>query len=684
MSKTIIDEPSSSITAREGPEEFIDGEFEEFEGEGEEDKEKPISYYYPGDSQGFTPPLRWNDKEWNITNHRTQKVGFKVVKARDPNGKVTTTEVPANVTICPSPIIITKILRNIETNVHMVEITFWKDKGKTESKLIMPLSEILNKRGVMRLANVGLNITDAKAPLLVDYFSHLLEWNEDKIPHEEQYNTMGWKDNFKTFILGRIKITSDSSSVSTVSFSDSIESEYVDAISAKGDIKAWLSGTRKLLKYPLVRFNCYVGMSSILMMPLEQPTRAFNFWNPLSSCGKTTSVQVGTGMFGNPEKLCYSAKDTMNNKEAVLNLYKHLPVHFDEVQLISPDPEVRKDQIYTIGNEEGKGRLSKNLEITKKFRWRTTVFLTGEVPIVKDESHQGEQVRAIDISNAGFKRDVDAVNEFEAIKNNNYGFFGRDFIKSIMPLIESGDLKKGYEKCLAEIKNVNSDKANNIVDRMSNTFAVVLLAGRYFENIMKLEGEAVSDPLEIVSSVMREYIMEISSSTYGIKALKDIYSWIDANLDMFRIEGRFVTDYPPKQAYGSYEDGRYIHVYITSIKNELKRLGYNASAVRNDWTNTKILISSDERLSMNRYQGRAWIIDTTAVHIQTGLTNPFFNVIKAQGFHRKSDGYPEQDMPSNEEPKNLESRVLKIDMDNNNKVTCGKQLAGVQQDVSFR
>lgn len=101
------------------------------------------------------------------------------------------------VMVSPVPIIISKVLRNMQISTEKLELSYYK-KGRWES-LIVDKNIIYNSRNIVNLANKGLPITSTYGKRVVDWLYELEIVNSDNLKEEMAINRFGWI-NEKTFI----------------------------------------------------------------------------------------------------------------------------------------------------------------------------------------------------------------------------------------------------------------------------------------------------------------------------------------------------------------------------------------------------------------------------------------------------------------------------------------------------
>ena len=97
------------------------------------------------------------------------------------------------ITICHTPLIITRRLENIETSEEKIEIAF-KRNGRWKYA-IYPRTTVFIARNITALADLGCTITSENAKMVVKFLYALEEANKDTIPLADSTSRLGWKNN---------------------------------------------------------------------------------------------------------------------------------------------------------------------------------------------------------------------------------------------------------------------------------------------------------------------------------------------------------------------------------------------------------------------------------------------------------------------------------------------------------
>lgn len=129
---------------------------------------------------------------WNVTmEHGIQKI----VYSKDGNTVVT---------VCPSPVVITKRFKNVDACSEKVELSFYRDNVWTS--IVVTRSAAFNKSSIISCADRGFPVASKNASDMVDYLYDYENANVKNIPLMKSTERLGWIDNtsfFPSVILRR-------------------------------------------------------------------------------------------------------------------------------------------------------------------------------------------------------------------------------------------------------------------------------------------------------------------------------------------------------------------------------------------------------------------------------------------------------------------------------------------------
>ena len=186
-------------------------------------------------------------------------------------------------------------------------------------------------------------------------------------------------------------------------------------------------------------------------------------------------------------------RTTSNALEHVSELHNDCLLVLDELGQVKPK-EV-SDIVYTLGNSNGKNRLSQNLELKKTKEWTMSILSSGEISIADKISISGDRVKAGQLVRS---LDIDClVSEeygiYDALHHMQsgcelsdylkakctkfYGTVAEAFVQKLAdqkPNVVNARFEE-VKKCLIERCHIS--KANGQVLRVADIFAVYALTG---------------------------------------------------------------------------------------------------------------------------------------------------------------------------------------------------------------
>ncbi len=525
--------------------------------------------------------------------------------------------------ICDTSVGIIAYLLNESTKELFYMLGYTTPYG-VHKTIIVPQFTLLTAKGVLDLLKHEIIFSDEDASAMVEYFREILVLNKGKLPTKILYDTMGWKDDYTSFILGNKKISKDKTEGVEI---DGIPKSIANAFNCQGNIKDWLYGTRKLLtRYINPRFACYAAVTSIILRKLGLKPIMVNFWEETSE-GKTLINKLCISLYGSPEELIFSAHGTEFSFELLMSVFYDVPINFDDIQMVEKEKSMKL--VYMIGNGIGKGRGLKTLKLKEFAHWNMVVLTTGETPWNDEQSFGGASLRVWDINGGVGAVDEEAVDDFEKIKRDHYGHIAPILIRKIISDLDR--IEKMYLKNLDEIpKDI---KKNKIVNRMNDTLAAFITGGMLFEEIMKELGEETRDPNKICKDILEGIIGKTAMETYPQRIIKHIYSWIDENPKNFFVNGspnpNFIgeKENAPYKIYGNLRDGGItLEIFNKSFDDEIKRAGFDVSRARAEMKKLGLISAKKLSSTINKVSGRVVVINTNLVEAKYHFKCPISDV----------------------------------------------------------
>lgn len=305
-----------------------------------------------------------------------------------------------------------------------------------------------------------------------DLQEYAVSWLHDlqsKTSNAEAVRQFGWEEgNELAFILGDKRYTDK---VVNVNYASSATAYYFDAFEPKGTLDGW----KRMMdfynddKFITHQFMIAMSFGSPLMQFIDNVASGLlHVWSKDTGIGKSTSLLAGASIWGNPQRLMLSAKDTKNFQMNRAEVYKNIPLIVDELTNI--DGKQLSDFAYELSSPDGvqRGRMggSSNKERTRGHPWAMISVSTGNtsfVDRVAEYKHapMAEAQRVLEIN----IQPVDGIDPSETVRlnnllANNYGWAAPIYIQHIMANLPQVliDLQRVREQLISAYKLTDQNR----------------------------------------------------------------------------------------------------------------------------------------------------------------------------------------------------------------------------------
>lgn len=491
-----------------------------------------------------------------------------------------------------TPMIIDSIGECLDDESYMYQIKYKTVTGQVYLKWVTP--DYLLTSNMKELVNLGLQFIDSDQKNLKQYFKLVLS-HSYQIPREITAYKNGWKKDDTILITGSYAHTGKGKKEILA-----LTREMTTAYEIKGNKKQWIETMTPLLEHDLIRLKCYATVAAMLLRFIG--VRSFIVHNYYESTGlKSISMQLAASLVGNPLQLVKDANSTKVGIEKTLEFNTDTPVYFDETS----NNRDFQDVIYMIGNEQGKGRGTKEGNMEKVAHWKTVVQTTGETPLAKRNSmNTGQQIRVLEIFEGIPRLDAEYVEAVKDTLDSNYGLFQDEIIQEIF---------KWKDKFKLVYKNMTRffEKANSVFAERSKTYFVALSVGGFIlEEVFKNNGIPDKDYLEICNKYYQRIVIEDPTISYYLRALDTVYSWHLRNKKSFEYsreldpEENFTYTKAPIELFGWISKDA-IYYDPDKLQEYLESKGFNFERVIQDWKNNDILepqLTKDPDTGQSKYK----------------------------------------------------------------------------------
>lgn len=480
------------------------------------------------------------------------------------------------VTVCRTPIILTKRLRSMETGEEKMEVAFKRDG--TWHKAIYSRSTIFTARGITVLADLGCTVTSENAKQVVKFLAALEAENIDIIRKADSTSTFGWQEG-KRFIPGYDK--------DIVLDIDPSQRALAAAYCQNGTFKDWLEMMRPHRKRDKFRFILAAGFAAPLLRIIKQRIFFVYNWGG-SKGGKTAGLKAALSAWGDPERLMVNFNATQVGLERTASFYCDLPLGIDERQLAGNNQNSLEKIVYMIASGTGKIRGAKSGGIQAMHTWRTVALATGEEPLSTETSQTGVSTRVLEIYGGPFddEREASMMHQQSVI---NCGWAGPAFIGMLMHTDERSITSK-YDEMMQFVYQLSKGKSGShiagiaavaLTDAIIDTWLFEdsewlrrYEAGEFDTKEAKDNPEALQiapesweRAKEMARSILKEQ-MDADVGDVNENATQYIIDWILSNKDSFG-----------ERVYGTclgLIEGQEVYIFPSMLTQALTKAGYSS------------------------------------------------------------------------------------------------------------
>ncbi|MFO0905694.1 MAG: DUF927 domain-containing protein [Pirellulales bacterium] len=449
-------------------------------------------------------------------------------------------------TVCITPLVLTKRLKNINSGSQFVEVA-WFENGRWTTRVV-PRGTIADSRKIVELADFGMDVNSANAKDVVQYFTAFEAVNRTNLPLCELSSQTGWqgKDGERGFLRGTNFEPACGKDEKTqrplIQFNDHDEGmkQAIAGIKARGKLATWAKAVQRVIKFPKVALALYASLAAALLMIL----RLANFCIDLageSSGGKTTTLRISASVWGNvrqsqTDSIVRRCDVTATYFERYAQVNCDLPVYFDETKLLKDNHELgTRIYAFTTGMSRGRGTIG---SLQRSTSYRSVLFTTGEQPITANSSDGGTRPRVLTLWGPPFTGDPNEVSqlihEVMEVVEANYGVLGR---KWVQVLVANRKAWKDWRNRHQEICKDYQSKVgqNRFALRQAESWAAIRLAAELVHEHIKLPW-GFRDPIQ---PLLDDLCKEVSTADRALEALRFAYEhFVSHEVSFFNPEFR--------------------------------------------------------------------------------------------------------------------------------------------------
>ncbi len=474
------------------------------------------------------------------------------------------------VLVTSTPVIISRNLVNIDTEIHGIEIKFFKD-GYWHS-VTAARSAVFDSSSLIKLADRGLNVSSSTAKYLIDWLTSLD--GQAAIPTQETIIRYGWHGN--EFLLpGCGKLIDENE-----------DGGMGKTTEPEGDFAEWLQVYQSCRQYLSVRIAVACAFAAPLLKPFGQRTIWMHLWGK-SGRGKSASGKLGLSVWRST-KAMKTFNATKNALERAAKYSSDLLLMIDELQMKSKFLDV-DDLVYTLVNEQGKERATRQGLQDTDF-WRTIILSTGEQQLAEYSSGQGMRARTLEVQLPEDMPLTEALRLHNFVPDN-HGTAGQHYIAWMQE--KNGwelarDIHKGITDYLtAELQDVYVVHRDSLACLLTaDALASMILLGME-------RGEAVKGALEELSPKILDCLPGDDDIDDVSRAWEFIQSWISSESKHFGNAGASSQLSPE---YGFIKMG-YVYVHRSHLVNALKGEAFASKILKELVDEGKLIKAKDGKMT---------------------------------------------------------------------------------------
>lgn len=514
------------------------------------------------------------------------------------------------------PIIITALDEDFDGR-QRVRVA-WKAGIKWRQQWL-PREDAFARRGIERHIASGFPVTSESSGALVAFLSAYLAQNVTRIARLRTTSTFGWQGD-EGFMVGRTHILPEGRAV-TVDLEDPATWEagaiafkaapddaggdaLARALKPAGSFDAWRRAIQSVEAYPRATLGVIVALASPLLEVLNAPNFLTD-WAFRTSSGKTTVLQLGASVWGNPST---QASEFIRPWSATATNIERTAVTLRSIPLILDDtaqarfPEQVSQAIYDLAKGQSKPRGTK-AGTEKLSYFRLAVLSTGEQPATSfgtgSQARGGAKTRSLEVADAPFGGESPetgkVVRELKAALAENYGHAGPMFVAGLLQRRESWPAWRARVAAFA--KGYAADAADGATGRVTDVKAILEFTHELAEEILAL---GIRSP---VADVFPDILESVQDAASEQKALEAVVAEFISQRKRFRGAIGAGTDPGPQGWIGAVAGksaSRAVRPYIAFPAHWMDRflegLGLEKRSVLNGWRERDWLIRDKPHL----------------------------------------------------------------------------------------
>lgn len=446
--------------------------------------------------------------------------------------------------ICDCQTIITGYYHSLDSDRDYVEVSFAKHGRKERFQwdvAHVPLEAIRTTEGFKKELISKLALDETKIRDMLKYYGLCVRCNDGmqntKFKSGYISEITGWKrsrglGSYDMFVIGKhtYHIVDNHIERRDSIFVDQTNVKPDQVLEPRGSAKNWANAVMRggVINEKLVRYMCYHAGATLLLAPLNEIGHTVGLVGD-SSKGKTFTNQIALSQFAYPGDKAGKGGFMITGDASsaalsiILTAYNDLPCVIDEIKLMKKEP--REYIIYVMANGQESIRSEQSKRLRDRGIIRSNMLAAGETSLITKFADNGTHARATMIkTDSPMKRLEKAVVDY--IKEH-IGFNSG----CITPLLLQAYARHqtqldGWKRTYSQKLQETTD--DTIIGRKSDAFALDIVAGILLEEIYKPLGITPMDPVEVVTDIWNQYVIEEQELPKELMAMHDTYDYIQS------------------------------------------------------------------------------------------------------------------------------------------------------------
>ena len=417
----------------------------------------------------------------------------------------------------------------------------------------VPLTSVTSREELRKAVSMHGIVID-KPDELMRYTATWVNELQTTTMADEAHRQFGWTSkDMKSFVIGDREIFADRTEFNPAS---SATAALFPHMVPKGSLEGWKEMINFYNRdgFELHQYVIGTSFGSVLMEMLPIHCSMMHLHSGGTGFGKTTVMEAGLSVWGDPEELLLYEKDTHSIKMHRGEVYHNLPMYMDELTQMQKDPDAVSDLAYQIVSGKQRRRMvgSANAERVTGLSWNLIAVSSGNASLVEivrgaKETPEAEAQRILEVkvrqmfSGSQSKAETDA---FSYQIKQNYGFAGEIFVRYVMQ-----NLEEIREFLLAVQQKIDMDAGLSAKNRFWSAGAACTMTAlhicnkigllqydtkliyRWIVKVLVQNRDMADDMITSAEQILNSYIYENWNNILQIRSTDDLRKQRDTGVD---------------------------------------------------------------------------------------------------------------------------------------------------------